>query len=526
MSARVRGVLAILSLVPLGGAAAAVALVPAPVPTAVQRGEAAATPAAAAVRCPGPLAIPAQLLETSGDAAFAVVPPNPAVSVRAVALQGDSAALFGRTTANATAIGADGSPIVPSVRATDPDGDAVGDDAATGDLGDAVLTLDGTDTPVAVSSEGADGADVVADTVQSSTTAQGDYRSLTLARCTAPTVSATYLGAGTTTGSSAALVLENPGTRPATASITAWGADGPVDLAGEGRIVVPAGATRTVLLESLAAGQAELGVQVEATGAPLAMHLQTTARDGLTPQGAELLTPQPAATADPVVPGIRASAGQDPVALLLNPSAQDAVADLAVQGPDGEIAAAARADVEIPAGHVVAVPLTGVTPGDVTLRVSSDTPLVAAARSSVAGVDLPGDTLGAPVDVATAVPAAPLTDGTLLSLPAEGPDGALTLTTDSDTAATLIPLGADGGAAGTPVQVTLPADRTASVASTRLAVPSGAVAAVAIVPADPGVIRAAWIQEPADVEGTGPLIATVPVPGAADDGGTLGVRAG
>ncbi|MGP9693869.1 DUF5719 family protein [Brachybacterium sp. AOP25-B2-12] len=522
MTARVRGILAVLSLLPVAGAATAVALVPAPGATIAERGTAEATPVASGVICPGPLTIPEELLETGGDSALALVPPNPAVSLRSVALQGDSALLFGRTAASSTAIAADGTPIVPTISATDPDGTALGAEPATGTLGDAVLTADGTRAAASVTVEG---AEVVADTVQSSTTAQGDYRSLTLARCTTPAVSATFLGASTTTGASSALVLTNPGTRPATASIRAWGADGPVDLAGGSRVVVPPGTTQTVLLESLVPGESELGVQVDSTGAPLAMHLQTTAREGLTPQGAEILTPQPTAATDPVLPGVRVAAGRDAVALLLNPGSRDAVADLAVEGAAGPIAVAAQTGVEIPAGTLVAVPLTGTTPGDVTLRVSADTELITAVRSSVAGQDLPGDTVGAPVDTAIAVPAAPLTDGSLLALPGEGPTGALALTADSDTGVTVIPVGADGSA-GTPVRIELTADRTATVDSSGLTAASGRPAALTIVPDDPGVVRGAWIQQPADADGSGPLLATLPVPGSGDDGSALSVRAG
>lgn len=521
---RLRVAAAVLSLVPLAGAAAFAAGVAPTAPLTVARGEAAASPAPVSSICPGPLVIPDELLDTASDSALAVVPPNPAVSVRSVALQSDSSLLFGRVSASATGLGADGRPVTPSVEAEDADGDALKGSAGTGDLGDTVLSLPGTPAAASLTAAAAAGTDggVVTDSVQSSTTGTGDFRSLTLVRCAEPTVSATFLGAPTTTGASSALVLTNPGSRPATASVRVWGEDGPADMQGRSRVVVAPGTTERILLESIAPGEAQLGVRVDSSGAPLSSYLQTTERDGLTPAGAELLSPQADAATEAVVPGVRSAAGREPVALILNPSDTATTADVSVSGATGDIAAAAQTGVEIPAGQVVAVPLTGAGAGDLSVRVSSTTSvgLVTSVRSSVAGGDLPGDTVGAPVDSAVSTPAPAIGDGTVLALPVEGPDGLLSLTADADTGVTVIPIGADGTASA-PVQVDLTVGQSVALPSARL----GAAAALSIVPDTPGTVHGAWVQAPSP-EGVGPLLATVSVPAATGDAATPVVRAG
>lgn len=524
---RVRPVLAVLSLVPLLGAVALAHEAPATQPEAVTRGSAAVAPAAVQDSCPGPLAIPDELLETGGDAALAVTAPTDAVAVRSVALEADSSLLFGHLSASETGRTEEGDVPAPQIDATGADGETLQADAVAGDLGASVLGADGVDGPARVAIAAAGSRAAVSDTLQSTTTPQGDYRSLALSRCAPAGVDAQFLGAATTTGSSASLVMTNDSERPATASVQIATEDGPADMKGRSTVVVAPGTTETVLLESIAPGLTATGVSVTTIGAPLAMHVQSTERDGLTPGGAEIQTPLPAAARDLVVPGVRASAGRDPVAVLLNPGGHDVTADLTAAGPDGPIDVAGASGVTVPAGALVEVPLGGLDAAagaDLTVSVHGDGPLTAVVRSSVAGADLPGDTIGAPVDFSLAPAAGAIGGSAVLALPAEGPAGSLVLAADEDTTATVIPVGADGGA-GTPRTVEVTAGSSVSVASSSWTGTTGAPAAVVIVPDEPGVLHGAWVQAP-DAPGVGPLLSSVPVEPAATGEGSRSVTAG
>src|SRR5699024_4886917 len=139
--------------------------------------------------------------------------------------------------------------------------------------------------------------------------------------------------------------------------------------------------------------------------APLSMHVQSTERDGLTPGGAEILSPLPAADTELVMPGADV-AGAAPTLVLANPQGSSTTASVEVVGPDGPVAAAARDEVDVPAGTVVSIPVEGVADGTYAVRVRSEGPITAVTRSELTGADLPGDTVGAPVDF-TLVPPAP-----------------------------------------------------------------------------------------------------------------------
>src|SRR5699024_7084706 len=266
------------------------------------------------------------------------------------------------------------------------------------------------------------------------------------------------LGSSNADGSSSTLVLRNPTSRPATAAVQVWTPEGPAAMAGRSQVVIPPGEEETVLLDSVASGHDELGVEGDVTGSPLAMHVQTTRRDGLTPGGAEILAPLPAAGTDLAMPGVEV-AGPAPTVLLANPQGAEATASVRVAGPDGEITAAAQEETPVPAGTVVPVPLEGLPEGHHTVRVAADAELTATTRSAVAGADLPGDTIGAPVDMTLVAPAPAIGTSAMTALPAGGAYGKLNLAATADTAVTVIPIAADGSA-GDPVAYDLAAGTT------------------------------------------------------------------
>lgn len=525
MSIARRPLLGALSLLPLVGAGA-VALSSRGTPGLgeIVRPQSVAAPGALTLHAEGPLTVPAEILEAGGgDAEFAVVPPSPAIGVGAVALEEDSSLLFGRVSTSTTLQDEDGNPLAPSISVTDEDGAETAAEPTSLGLGALALAVpEIPGAPVAVLAA-ADGGLPVADAVQSTHTDTGDFRSLSLTRMLTPVVDASFLGMGTQPGTTSVLVLRNVSSRPATAAVQVWTPDGPAQMQGRSQIVVAAGAEQQLLLDTVAAGQQAVGLRVVTVGAPLLMHVSTAERDGLTPRGAQILSPLPPAASSQMIPGVHVSAAEEPPLLVLqNPGGTGAAADVTVLGPAGALPLAGLGGLELPAGTVLGVPLPITAPGDYVVRVEADAPLDAVVRSRAPGARLPGDTLGVQADLAIAGPAPALSAGAVLALPALGPFGLLALAATEDTSATVIPVGVDGGA-GDVIQRDVPAGRIVTVPATELTGTTGTPAGLAITAGAARALHATWVQVEHD-PALGPLLSTCTVAPARRDAGSLAVQ--
>ena len=492
----VRPLLALASLVPLALAVGALATSPPPAPAPVERAAAQSEPGASTRWCPGPLQLPDEALETGPDEELAVTPPNPAVSLRTVAVEPASSLLFGTVSGSSTLQEDDGSVRAPSIAVEGADGAVLEDAPASQDLGISVLGMTGVEDVPHTTSATSEGGRPLTDTLQSTSTATGDYRSLSLTRCAEPATEASFLGISTATGDSAALVLRNPTERPATASVQLWTPDGPAAMEGRSQVVVAPGEEQRVLLESVAPGQDAVGVSVAVLGSPLSMSVQTTEREGLTPGGAEMLTPLPAAGTELLMPGVDV-AGTAPTLVLANPQGGPATADVEVLGPDGPVEAAAVEAIDLPSGTVVSTPLDGLPEGTYAVRVQADAPVTAVTRSERTGSDLPGDTLGAPVDFTLVAPAPEIGTHAVSALPAPAAAGELTLTGTADSAVAVIPMAADGSA-GEPLTVDVPAGATETLTSEQLQIGGDSAAGLTLVPEVPGAVHAGWTQRESD----------------------------
>ena len=506
-----RLLLGVAAIVPLLLAGGALALAPDREPAAAEHVRATASPGPRSLACHGPLQVPDEALQTGGDAALAVTPPTPSVSLRTVAAEPASSVLFGEVSGSSTRQDAEGAVPAPAVTAADAEGEELPGDAASTDLGIAVQTLRHVRTAPQVTAQTSEGGRPVADAVQGTWTASGDFRSLSMSRCAEPTTEASFLGVSTQTGDSSVLVLSNSSDRPATASVQLRTADGPE---GRSQVVVAPGDEERVLLESVVPGEDAVGVDVSVLGAPLSLHVQTTERDGLTPGGAEILDPLPAPAQELVMPGVDV-AGTAPALVLSNPSGSTVTADVEVLGADGAASGASPAQIEVPAGAVVPTALEGLADGTYAVQVSADGPLEAVTRSVRTGKDLPGDTVGAPVDFTLVAPAPALGTHAVSALPGQGATGALTLTASEDTEVSVVPIGADG-AAGEPIAVDLAAGATSTLTHEQLRLGGEGAAALSIVPEVPGAVHASWTQRQSDGAG-GVLLSTLPVlPDAGD----------
>ena len=510
-----RPLLALGALLPLAVAAGALVELPPAAREDAARASTTALPGPLQLHLPGPVQVPDAVTDSGSDADLAVTPPATEVAVGALALETDSSLLFGRTSGTTTRQDDEGRPAAPSLTLEDADGAEISATATAGELGATVLAGTGVTVASTLAAATSAGDRPVADAVQSTLTPSGDYRGLVLTRALPARPDGAFLGLTTVAGSSAALVLRNPSARPATAALQAWTTEGPAAMAGRSQVVVGPGETQTVLLESIVPDQEALALQVQVQGSPLAMHVQLSERDGLTPGGVEILTPLEPAASSRVLAGVQVAA-VPPLLVLANADARATTAQVSVLGPDGVIDEGSPGEVELTGEAVTSLELGSLPDGAVTVLVSSPSSLRAAVRCPVAGADLAGSTVGAPVDLAVVGPAPELPVSGVVALPAGGGHGWLTLAATTATSCTIIPVAADGTAAE-PIVRELPEQGSVVVADPSLRIGDQQPSGLVIVPDLPGAVHAAWLQREQDGAG-GVLHSGVPVVATAATG--------
>lgn len=245
-------------------------------------------------------------------------------------------------------------------------------------------------------------------------TGTGDLRGLAAASCQSPAATTWLVGGSTVLGSSARLVLQNPGATPATVSLRMWGARGPVELAGAPDYLVAPGEEEMILLEGLAAEQDQVVLQVSATGGLVTAYLQDSRTDGLTPAGVDLVVGGAEPATELMIPAVTVTQG-DPLPAtvrILAPGESDGpggdpgrddqapvggMAHVVLLGPDGPVELPGAADVSVDVGQVIDVPLPDLPPGDYTAWVTADLPVVAGASTSRVGRGAAADG-GTPVE--------------------------------------------------------------------------------------------------------------------------------
>ncbi|HWS58213.1 MAG TPA: DUF5719 family protein, partial [Actinotalea sp.] len=356
-------------------------------------------------------------------------------------------------------------------------------------------TVSGAAGPGVLQAEPVDGATALAAGATLARTDAGDLRGLVGATCQEAAASAWIVGGSTQLGSSARLVLDNAGATPATVTLTAWGAAGPLDPGQAGTVLVPAGSERAVLLESFAAEQARVALHLTVAGGQVAAWLQDSALRGFTPAGVDLGVPaaEPATTV--VVPGVvleeSAIGDADPTVLrVLNPNPEATTVALRLLGPDGEVTIPGAEEARLEPGSVTDISLAGVPAGEYAAELSAAVPITASAMLTRVGSPLPDDPDQPVVDRAWTAAAQAATSFVVV-VPGERAVGAaVVLTNPGDAAVTaeLRPVTADGevGEVGT---LRVPARSTAVVEPEAL---SGAVALEVSVPETGG---------PADADG-------------------------
>ena len=270
----------------------------------------------------------------------------------------------------------------------------------------------------------------------------GDLRSLAGGSCVVPAAEAWLVGGSTEVGSSARLMLTNPGLTQVTVDLTLWDGAGLIDTVGTSGLVVPPESQRAVLLEGIVAEASRLAVRVLATGGDLAVYLQHARMHALTPAGVDLVMPGSAPNETQVIAGLSVSASRydDPDTALIrvaNPGELEATVSVQLWGTSGVVSLPGLDQASLPAGAVVDLSLAGLQAGTYAAVVQATKPVVAAGMTV-----RHGEADGAREFAWSAAAAAPVHG--FLALPTEGISAMVSVAAASDTTVSLRAL-APGG---------------------------------------------------------------------------------
>lgn len=461
--------------------------------------------------CPGPqtLAVPA--------GGTPVPPPGPVV-VQGLALRGTT------TGTSPKGAGATLGDLVPSSTGAAPAAGSprpmsAGPDAA---LGGVLRTTAGA---VRLDATTAQDRQVPTAALQYTLATAGDLRGLEATSCGSATGEAWLVGGGTAEGERVRLLLANPTASPALLDLIVHGPDGPVKAPGAEGILVPSGRQVAVFVDALAPETGGLAVHVVARSGRVAASLHHTLLRGLTAGGVDDVSPAAAPARAQFLPGVVVAANGRASVRVVVPGADDGVVKVQLIGEQGAVPVA-NGIIEVPAGAVRDVNLTGVRAGTYAAVVESDVPVVAGAMvsRSVEGGELAGTPQAVgrtvpPSELAWVTATQPVRGTALVTLPrAPETKGANGSAPPAITARLVL---AASGAGSSPVEVgvrrvgpdgVLGDEQTLRVSTDRPAISAiapGAAGLVVRVPTSRLAVHAALVLEAQDA--AGPMISVVPV---------------
>jgi hypothetical protein len=272
---------------------------------------------------------------------------------------------------------------------------------------DAVDNL-GTDSTVAPEQltvpvpapESASAAPVVAGS-QSQTLATETLTGLAVAGCGEASSDAWLVGGSTDVGRTSLVLLSNPTPVLATVSLTVYGETGVVDSPGASGILVQPGEQRVISLAGLAPNLISPIVNVKSTGGQVLSTLQQSSIRGIEPGGVDLISATGGPALEQTIAGLNVTVTGLNVSIA--PSAErsgdfDAVASVRlmavgsapanvkidVVGASGS-AVGSSTDIKLESGIATEVPFPDLAVGSYSVQITSDEPVVAAARTSSVG---------------------------------------------------------------------------------------------------------------------------------------------
>lgn len=200
------------------------------------------------------------------------------------------------------------------------------------------------------------------------------------------------VGGSTTTGRDTILTISNGSDVESRVDLEIWGSAGLIDAPGSRGIVIPPKSQRSYSVAGFAPDEPSPAVHLTSSGAAVWATLQTTAVRGLVAGGLDRIGPVAGASTTVQFPIIRIPDEEDLGEVLVDPSYSDIVPAIRLLVP-GETDATVTITIDpladgesqvvtatITAGATIDIPLSELEPGDFSVAIVSDQPLVSAAR--------------------------------------------------------------------------------------------------------------------------------------------------
>ena len=281
----------------------------------------------------------------------------------------------------------------------------------------------GLPTVVSVASEPGEGTPLIA-AAQSQPADLADLSGFAATACGEVSADSWLVGGSTDVGRTSLLSLSNPTRADAIIDLTFYGETGEIAAPGARGIIVKAGEQRLYSLASFAPGVRTPVIRVQTTGGQVTAVLQQSVVRGITPGGVELSSATAPPATDQIISGLVLAASAPTGS---GETYDDALAAIRVFVPGTEpaevtieFASEQGGDVPEPltydfeGGIVSEVTLSNLPTGSYAVSISSDLPVVAAARTTAAAGEL--------TDFAWFGASGPLTDDTAIAVaPGQGP---------------------------------------------------------------------------------------------------------
>jgi hypothetical protein len=187
------------------------------------------------------------------------------------------------------------------------------------------------------------------------------------------------------------VVLSNPGDVAATVQLTVYASTGALAPPGGRDVVVAAGSQVVLPLAGLVLGELAPVIRVQAEGAAVVAHLQTSRTQTLQPVGLDVTGPTSAPTEHQRIvglvtpnPGEGAASNVATASVRLLAPSQAVSAKISVFAMGATQPVGQPVDVPLSAGVPLEIDLPGLSAGTYTIEVTASSPIVAAGWSSTA----------------------------------------------------------------------------------------------------------------------------------------------
>jgi len=324
---------------------------------------------------------------------------------------------------------------------------------------------------------------------ESVTIAAEDLAGYAAVPCGTPRLDSWLVGGSTATGTEDLVILTNAAEVPSTVTLSVYG-----DTRSARTVVVPARTQTALPLTSIAAGNNVPVVRVAAVGAPVRAVLQSSLVQVLDPAGIDLQDAVPGPQQKLTLTGVQAFAVQgddaEMAVLRLLAPGQDAQARVRVLA-EGASSPVDEFTVPLEMDLPAQVSLSGLEPGQYTVEIEADAPVVAALRQQ--------DGFGLDTDFAWITPAPEIDADVVFAAPSgPAPRVQIANTADEDASVTIESL--DGGQSD---ELVVPAGETRGVdldprTTYRMRTTSSVHAAVTFTA--PGALAVLPVQPSAGVE--------------------------